>query len=55
MYEKMFFFLSFGVSPVEFRKCRMTDIDTMIDVRNAHNEKQERQNQINKMLGGFNG
>jgi len=49
MWSKYQFFEK-GISPNEFRKCRMKDIKEIMEVKNAINERAMREQKVKNMI-----
>ena len=42
-----------GISPYEFRKCNMDDLNDIFDIQSANNEKSKRDNEVRKAMEGM--
>lgn len=46
-------FFEAGISPNEFRKCRISDINDIMEIKNAIDEKAGREQLIRDMVGSM--
>ena len=44
-----YLFFEAGISPREFRKCQMRDVEEIIEIKSAIEERDAREKKINKM------
>lgn len=47
---KMWSFMKLGISPREFRRLRISDINNILEIEDANRIKNKRNTEINKML-----
>ena len=47
---KMYKAYQTGISPAEFRKCNMDDLNNISEIQNAVNEKSERERKIREAM-----
>lgn len=48
-------FFESGISPNEFKKCQMRDIKDVLDIKEAVEERRQRENDIQSALSGMKG